>query len=434
MLRFVFFIIQIILLISIVSFVIKKSFIVSFEINDLIYSVSSVYFLITFFLIFITIFLIQYLYFKIKFKLSYFRLFNIIKKKERGYESFVQGMIAIAGNDYKKAVFENNKVNKFLKKDSSLSLLLNSEVFKHEKKFDELSIVYEQMAKYKTTQNLAFRGLMEQYLRSQDYHHAFIYAEKLFNTNPNIEKLYETLVNIIVKTNNWHQLSIISEKAFNKKIIDKKTYEENTSIAFYEIARIKKLSDLKDAENYILKAIKLRKNFPPYNKFYLDILIQDRKYDLAKNYSKKIWKENPHPEYKDCFFDIADNLKINILDLSKFIIGSMYNHYQSKVLMIESSIFSKNWNLARGSIESLIDIKPSKEVCLLMAKIEEGDTGDINKSNSWNFRSKDGDINETWVCMISNKYQDKWTSVSNEGYFNSLVWKQPYMLNQISTN
>ena len=30
--------------------------------------------------------------------------------------------------------------------------------------------------------NLGFRGLMEQYLRSHDYHHAFIYAERSYLT------------------------------------------------------------------------------------------------------------------------------------------------------------------------------------------------------------------------------------------------------------
>ena len=64
------------------------------------------------------------------------------------------------------------------------------------------------MLKNKNTENLALRGLMEQYLRAQDYHHAFIYGEKLFNKNPFIEKIYDTLINIIAKTNNWQQLAI----------------------------------------------------------------------------------------------------------------------------------------------------------------------------------------------------------------------------------
>ena len=56
------------------------------------------------------------------------------------------------------------------------------------------------MIKKKNTQTLGYRGLMEQNLKNQDFHHAFIYGEKLFSLNPQIEKLYETLVQIISKT------------------------------------------------------------------------------------------------------------------------------------------------------------------------------------------------------------------------------------------
>ena len=45
------------------------------------------------------------------------------------------------------------------------------------------------MLKSKKTEALGYRGLMEQNLNNQDYHHAFLYGEKLFNLNPSIEKL-----------------------------------------------------------------------------------------------------------------------------------------------------------------------------------------------------------------------------------------------------
>ncbi len=44
------------------------------------------------------------------------------------------------------------------------------------------------MIKSKKTETLGYRGLMEQNLKNQDYHHAFLYGEKLFSINPNIEK------------------------------------------------------------------------------------------------------------------------------------------------------------------------------------------------------------------------------------------------------
>ena len=252
--------------------VFNNSFIISFEIKDFIYSVSSTYIFIPLLIFFVLIFLLQTFYFKTKFSFSKFIAIKKLQNKEKGYNAFVSGMIALANKDYKRAILESKKISNHLDDNPSLALLLKSEIFKVEKKYDELSVVYEDMSKNKHTENLGYRGMMEQYLRAQDYHHAFIYGERLFNNNPFIEKIYDTLVSIIAKTNNWQQLLIISDRAFSKKIIDKKVYEENKSIGFFEIAKIKQLSEIEESLKYMQKALKLRKNFPPYIKTYIQIL------------------------------------------------------------------------------------------------------------------------------------------------------------------
>ena len=85
-----------------------------------------------------------------------------------------------------------------------------------------------------------------------------------------------------------------------------------------------------------------------------------------------------------------------------------------------------------NQIKDLLDTQPKKEICLLMAKIEEGDSGDSQKINAWKLRSRNGLDKNMWLCVPSNKTQDQWTSVSDAGYFNSLEWRQPNMLNQFS--
>ena len=98
--------------------------------------------------------------------------------------------------------------------------------------------------------------------------------------------------------------------------------------------------------------------------------------------------------------------------------------------MAEAAVLSEEWTLARNYLIDLLDSQPKKEVCLLMARIEDSENGDIQKSNSWNLRSKNGKDNNIWVCSYSKESQTEWGSVSMAGHFNSLEWKQPHMLNQ----
>jgi HemY protein len=375
--------------------------------------------------------LLQTFYFKTKFSFSKFIAIKKLQNKEKGYNAFVSGMIALANKDYKRAILESKKISNHLDDNPSLALLLKSEIFKVEKKYDELSVVYENMSKNKHTENLGYRGMMEQYLRAQDYHHAFIYGERLFNNNPFIEKIYDTLVSIIAKTNNWQQLLIISDRAFSKKIIDKKVYEENKSIGFFEIAKIKQLSEIEESLKYMQKALKFRKNFPPYIKLYINLLIQNKNYNLAKKSIKKAWNELPHAEYKESILSLAAHLEIEMSELVKYIAGTSYKNEESIILMVEAFVESKKWDDARNQIKDLLDVRPKKEVCLLMAKIEEGDSGDVQKINAWTQRAKDGAANNIWICTISKKSQQTWSSVSEAGYFNSLEWRQPIMLDSL---
>ena len=420
---------SIILILVLVVF--NNSFIISFEIKDFIYSVSSTYIFIPLLIFFVLIFLLQTFYFKTKFSFSKFIAIKKLQNKEKGYNAFVSGIIALANKDYKRAILESKKISNHLDDNPSLVLLLKSEIFKVEKKYDELSVVYENMSKNKHTENLGYRGMMEQYLRAQDYHHAFIYGERLFNNNPFIEKIYDTLVSIIAKTNNWQQLLIISDRAFSKKIIDKKVYEENKSIGFFEIAKIKQLSEIEESLKYMQKALKFRKNFPPYIKLYINLLIQNKNYNLAKKSIKKAWNELPHAEYKESMLSLAAHLEIEMSELVKYIAGASYKNEESIILMVETFVESKKWDDARNQIKDLLDVRPKKEVCLLMAKIEEGDSGDVQKINAWTQRAKDGAANNIWICTISKKSQQTWSSVSEAGYFNSLEWRQPIMLDSL---
>ena len=201
MIKFFFIFIQLAALVFFATIVINYSYPVSITLEEVVISTSSSFII---FLLASVIFLI--LFFQ---KILFFirqRFINLKHNKnnsnhQKGYHAFTQGMIAIANKDYKKAILENKKLSKYLN-DKSLSLLLMSETLKIEKKYKELEEVYQAMLQNKNTKTLGLKGLMKQYLHEQDFHHAFIYGEKLFNENNQIDNIYETLINIISKTNN----------------------------------------------------------------------------------------------------------------------------------------------------------------------------------------------------------------------------------------
>ena len=126
--RLGFFIIQFLLILSLVAFLVSNSFIISFDIKDYKYSFSSNFFFGSLLGLLFILNIIQYLYFKAKFSVHKYILVSKSKKLEKGYSFFVDAMIAIANKDNKKAISYNKKMLTYLKDNPTLSLLLQAEV------------------------------------------------------------------------------------------------------------------------------------------------------------------------------------------------------------------------------------------------------------------------------------------------------------------
>ena len=430
MYRFSIFVLQFLLLIIALTFIFTNPFVVSLDIGNLKYSFSSNLFAVVFISFIFLLYLIFYLFFRSRLSLGKYFLKNKYNKIEKGYLHFVDAMIAVANKDNKTALKSHKKMVSYLKDDPSLSLLLKSEVLKIEKKFPELNNVYEDMIKSKKTETLGYRGLMEQNLRNQDYHHAFLYGEKLFSINPNIEKLYDTLIFIAAKTKNWNQIILLSDKAFSNKIISKNDLNENKSIGFYEIAKIKFDSDIKDALKNILKAIELKKNFAPYVKLHLEITVDLNDKRNLKKLIKKYWSSNPSSLLRSIIIKILNDNDLTDIKFINEIIKNNAGEEESKKLLIYFAIKNLKWDIARENVIGMIGSNPSKDICYFMSDIELGENNDKQKSDAWIMRAENAKLENSWICRITNQSQEEWSSLSDSGNYNSLVWSSPMMIRQ----
>ena len=428
MLRFLIISLQLILLLSITFLLISNSFNISFDIGDFSYNFNSNILVIVFAILILIVVLFNFIYFKTKFIFQKYSYVKRLTRIQKGYDFFVESMIALHNKDNKSATSSARKMKGILKEDTSLNLLLQSEILKVEKKFDELNDVYDLMIKNNKTKTLGYRGLMEQSLKQQDFHHAFIFGEKLFLLNPNIDKLYETLLNIIAKTKNWNQLIYITERAYSNKIIKKEEANENKSIALYEIAKIQMKSDFKEAIKLIEKAISLKGGFSPYIKLYTQILFNNNNNSRALKVLKKYWDQTPNSLLRSSITEVLKENNINEIEFIQRLIFKNQNNEESKKILIDFAIYYNNWSLARDSIKGLIGKNPSREICLFMSEIELGEFNDIQKSEGWKLRANNAGSDYYWVCKITNIPQKNWSALSESGYFNSLEWIQPKML------
>ena len=191
---------------------------------------------------------------------------------------------------------------------------------------------------------------------------------------------------------------------------------------------------MKDSINLIEQALKLRQYFPPYVYHYTELLIENNNFSKAKKFLYKSWCQFPHPDYKSIIKLLSKKMKVPYFQLADYITSSTKSLSQSKILLAESLIDKQDWIEAKNQLSLLLEHQPSKEVCLLMSIIESGETNDPQKINAWISRSNFGELNNIWICRFSNISQEKWSSVSKNGHFNSLVWKKPASLTELASS
>jgi len=176
--------------------------------------------------------------------------------------------------------------------------------------------------------------------------------------------------------------------------------------------------------------MKLKRSFPPYIKLYLEILLLNENILQIKKIIKKFWVEKPSSSLRNAVTEILKENKLDNIDLIQYIVDKNIDNSESKKLLVDFSIYLNQWSMARNNIKGLIGTNPSREICLFMADIELGEFNDIQKSESWKLRAQNAELEYLWICNITNMYQKNWTALSESGYFNSLEWSRPKMLNQ----
>ena len=143
---------------------------------------------------------------------------------------------------------------------------------------------------------------------------------------------------------------------------------------------------------------------------------------------KKYWYLNPDQTLRLIITDIIRNNNLGDLNFINQIIKSNTNNEESRKMLIYFAIKNQNWQIARNKITGLIGSNPSREVCLFMADIELGENNDKQKSDSWIMRSEGTFSENTWICKFTNQSQQDWNSLSDSGYFNSLVLSNSKMI------
>ena len=121
-----------------------------------------------------------------------------------------------------------------------------------------------------------------------------------------------------------------------------------------------------------MKAVELKKNFPPYVKLHLEIIAALNDKRNLKKLIKKYWSLNPSSLLRSIIIKILNDNDLTDIKFINEIIKNNAGEEESKKLLIYFAIKNSNWDVARKNISGMIGVNPSKEICYFMSDIELG--------------------------------------------------------------
>ncbi|KAA5606966.1 hypothetical protein F1188_03380 [Roseospira marina] len=114
------------------------------------------------------------------------------------------------------------------------------------------------------------------------------------------------------------------------------------------------------------------------------MLMAESKDRKAANLVEEIWRRSPDPLLARTWRDMAGKGEPMIVaNRMQTLAGFNPEHPESRLAAAEASIDAKLWGQARAQLEPLTAGTPCVRTCLLMARIEEGESKDTAKVMEW---------------------------------------------------
>jgi HemY protein len=338
-------------------------------------------------------------------------------KRDRGYQALSTGLLAAGAGDAVTARKMNKRTKGLLKADQEpLIHLLDVQAALIEGHHDEARKLFEAMAEDPETKLLGLRGLYLEAQRQGADEAAQHYAETAAEQAPQLPWAGAAALSYRTREGKWDEALQLLERQRQAGTIEAAAADRTKAVLLTARARDRVDSDPSSARDDALNALKLAPAFAPAAVVATKALLRQDNLRKAAKVLESAWKVSPHPELAEAYVrarmgdTASDRLKrAERLEKLKPL------NPQSFDVVARAALEARRYDLAREKAEAAARLQPSEGIYLLLADIEEAETGDQGRVRHWLSQAvraprdpawtADGYVSETWepVSPISGK-------------------------------
>ncbi|MBX3583905.1 MAG: heme biosynthesis protein HemY [Rhizobiaceae bacterium] len=352
----------------------------------------------------------------------YFR----VRQRDRGYQALSTGMIAAGAGDAALARKMNKQAAKLIRSETEpLIGLLDAQASLLEGDHASAREKFERMLDDPEMRLLGLRGLYLEAERLGDRSAARHYAGRAADIAPQLGWALDSTLEEKTAAHDWDAALGLIDAQKSAGQVDKAVINRKRAVLL--TAKAEELIDTDPAAAKVaaMEANRLARDFVPAAVIAAKVLFRQNDIRKGAKILEASWKAEPHPAIAELYVHARPgDAVLDRLARARKLQSIRQNNVESSLAVARAALDAHEYKIARDEAEAAARMQPREGAYLLLADIEEAETGDQGRVRQLLARAVRAPRDPAWVA--DGFVSERWAPVSPvTGKLDAFEWRVP---------
>ncbi|MBO0346576.1 heme biosynthesis protein HemY [Roseibium sp. CAU 1637] len=329
------------------------------------------------------------------------------RRREKGYRSLSQGLLALGAGNPKLARKYGVDADKLLRHEPATKLLL-AQTAQLAGKHEEARDRYEAMLEDDETKSVGLHGLFIEAEREGEPVAARHYAEEASQATPGLEWAGKAVLGYQAVSHDWEKALATLERNYTSKLLDKKTYRRQRAVILTALAQDLEQGEPDRAYSLAREAHGLALDLVPATVLAARLATRKAEIRKASKLIESTWRVSPHPDLAEAYAHVrSGDSAVDRLKRVKSLAGQKANSSVGELAVARAAIEAREFDEAREALKKVLRSETSRSAFVMMAELEEAEHGDRGRMREWLARAVRAPQDKAWIAdgIVSREWQ-----------------------------
>jgi HemY protein len=346
------------------------------------------------------------------------------RKRDRGYQALSTGLIAVGSGDAPLARKMLDRTKGLINADQEpLIHLLEAQALLIEGRTEDARKKFEAMAEDSETRELGLRGLYLEAQRLGAHEAARHYAERAVEKAPHLPWAAEATLEYRTQAGRYDDAIRLLESQRVLNGMDRKVHDRKKAVLLAGRALSRLEADPKGARDDASLALKLDPGLVPAATIASKAYLRENNSRKALTTLEQVWRLTPHSDVAAAYVAAGGGSAVDKLRRAERLESLQPNAYEALYAVASAAYDAREFAFARKKAEAAAKLDERESIYLLMADIEEAETGDQARVRYWLSQALRAPRDPEWVA--DGQVSAHWLPVSPvTGRLDAFEWKR----------